>query len=600
MIRAWVGTVAVVIGVALIGLFPSGVTERRGERWTLWAGLVVAILVPLFVLISTPEVPRGLYPNEAEPRLVSPWYQPALAGAGPAVSRVYQLFSAVVVVGIVMLYLRYRRATPDDRRRIRWLLFGMGSAVVVQVLLTAVTWVATPAWSHAAANLLWPLFSLVAVGSLILALVYQGGFGIDRPARRAMVYRTLWLLIGAGCLAAVAVFGMLVATRLPIGPTVLLTAVGAVLVQPVRRWLERLADRWVFGDRLDGYSVLTRFGAAMSASYAPAELLPRLAAAVRHGLGLRWARVALDVTPAPGRTPLMASDGLAPDDSEEPTFTVALIHAGTTFGRIECGPRRDGLLLDEDRRLLEQFAATAATAVHNLHLTAELSARIDVIRRQAAELTASRARVVQAQDAERQRIQRDLHDGVQQDLVAVSAKLALVRERLRRGDRRADESLAELQHDLSRLLVAMREFAHAIHPPVLVDQGLLEAIEAQASRLPLEVIIEADPALRGIRYPSHIEATTWYVVAEALTNAVKHASANRVTVALSQPNGRLAVEIRDDGCGFDSMSARGLGLGGLADRMSIVDGTLHVESQPGHGTTLRADIPLTPTEVTGG
>ena len=97
----------------------------------------------------------------------------------------------------------------------------------------------------------------------------------------------------------------------------------------------------------------------------------------------------------------------------------------------------------------------------------------------------------------------------------------------------------------------MREFAHAIHPPVLSDQGLLEAIEAQAARLPLEVVIEADPALRGVRYPAHIETTTWYVVAEAMTNAVKHARAERVLVALAQPDGHLAVEVRDDGCGFD-------------------------------------------------
>ena len=150
------------------------------------------------------------------------------------------------------------------------------------------------------------------------------------------------------------------------------------------------------------------------------------------------------------------------------------------------------------------------------------------------------------------------------------------------------------------MLVQLREFAHAIHPPVLVDQGLLEAIEAQAARLPLEVVIEADPALRGVRYPQHIEAASWYLVSEALTNAVKHAQAQRVIVALSQPNGRLAVEVRDDGRGFDPSSPRGLGLTGLADRIAIVDGTVRVDSAPGRGTALRADIPLVPTEATSG
>jgi signal transduction histidine kinase len=226
-----------------------------------------------------------------------------------------------------------------------------------------------------------------------------------------------------------------------------------------------------------------------------------------------------------------------------------------------------------------------------------LSDRLDIIERQTAELTASRARLVQAQDVERQRIQRDLHDGVQQDLVVLTAKLALARERLRRGDPRADDLLAELHQDLSGLLVRLREFAHAIHPPVLADQGLLVAIEAQAARLPLEVVIEADPALRGVRYPQHIETATWFVVAEALTNVVKHARASRVLVALRQPDSRLAVEVCDDGCGFDPSAVRGLGLAGLADRISIVNGVLCIDSGPGRGTTLRADVPLAATDT---
>jgi signal transduction histidine kinase len=234
--------------------------------------------------------------------------------------------------------------------------------------------------------------------------------------------------------------------------------------------------------------------------------------------------------------------------------------------------------------------------MRNLHLAAELRARLDVIRRQAAELTASRARIAQAQDAERRRIQRDLHDSVQQDLVVATAKLAMARERLRRGDARADETLTELQRDLGGLLTYLREFAHAIHPPVLADQGLLEAIEAQAARLPLEMLVEADPALRGCRYPTRIETATWYALSEALTNAVKHAHARQVVVSLRQPDSRLVVEVRDDGRGFDPATTRGLGLTGLADRMSIVDGAMFVDSAPGRGTTLRVEIPLTEPE----
>jgi len=410
------------------------------------------------------------------------------------------------------------------------------------------------------------------LGALSVALTDDGVLGIDRAARRSVIYRALWALIAVVYVAAATALGILADRYLATGAAMLLAAAAALAFQPVQRRLDRLADRWVFGKRLDGYAVITRFGATLETSPGGADLLPRLAKAIRQGLDLEWVRVRLDTEAATaGIVPV-------PDAAADPAYVMPLVHAGITLGRIECGSRRDGLLLDEDRRLLAHLAGQAATAVNNVRLTAEL--------------TASRARIAHAQDAERQRIQRDLHDGAQQDVVALTAKLALARERLRRGDPRADEPLVELQRDLGDLLGTLREFAHAIHPPVLADQGLLDAIEAQAARLPLEVVIEADPALRGVRYPAHIETTTWYVVAEALTNAVKHARADRVLVALAQPDGHLTVEVRDDGCGFDPVAVRGLGLAGLTDRISIVHGALRIDSQPGRGTTLHAEIPL--------
>jgi signal transduction histidine kinase len=368
--------------------------------------------------------------------------------------------------------------------------------------------------------------------------------------------------------------------------------------------------------------VITRFGTLLESSPGPGDLLARLAAAIREGLALRWVRVRLDLAPAsrgvlpvpidpagPLEDPIsspglvgppdqadaagpVAASGIGLDDAADPAHVVPLVQADLVLGRIECGPRRDGPLLEEDLRLLSHLAAQAATAVSNVRLSAELADRLAVIERQAVELTASRARLVKSTDDERRRIQRDLHDGPQQDLVVLNANLALARERLRRADPRADDTLAEVQADLVGLLARLREFAHAIHPPVLADQGLLEAIEAQASRLPLEVVVEADAELRGVRYPEQIETAAWYVVSEAMTNAVKHAAATRLRIRLAQRAGRLSVEVSDDGRGFDPGPARGLGLTGLTDRMAIVHGTLRIDSRAGCGTTLRADIPL--------
>jgi len=577
LIAECVNNLSVIAGIGLIGLFPAGVPQSRAERVVLGTSALEAVLLPVALMASSRTPPAGLF-QAAEQGIVSPLFAQALRPAEPVLAALQFTFPAWIFSGLVLLYLRYRRSAPADRRRIRWLLVGGGSALIVFVAVSVVGTFGSGTFAAICVWVLWVAGLALFLGALAVALSDDGVLGIDRAARRSVIYRMLWLMIAAVYVAAATALGILASRYLPVGVAMLLAAGAALAFQPAQRKLERLADRWVFGRRLDGYTVLTRFGAMLETTPGAPNLLPRLADAIREGLAVEWVRVRLGAE--------TATAGLDPGTTPDPAYVAPLVHAGITLGRIECGPRHDGPLLDEDHRLLAHLAGQAATAASNMRLTAEL--------------TASRARIAHAQDAERQRIQRDLHDGAQQDVVALTAKLALARERLRRGDPRADEPLAELQRDLGDLLAALREFAHAIHPPVLADQGLLEAIEAQAARLPLEVMIEADPALRGVRYPAHIETTTWYVVAEALTNAVKHSRAERVLVALAQPDGHLTVEVRDDGCGFDPGSPRGLGLAGLTDRISIVHGALRIDSELGRGTTLHAEIPLSGADAVHG
>jgi signal transduction histidine kinase len=586
--QSWVGNASAVAGLALIGLFPTGVADRPGPRWTLRVTALLAALLPVLHAVSNPTMHRGAFAG-GEPPIASPLYQPAAAPLARTAGVAYALFGVWAVVGLILLALRYRRYGAPDRRRIRWLLLGMVAGLATWLVTLALAQVVDQSWMALVTWVSWPVILLLALGSLVVAVFSDRVLALDLPLRRPTAYRVLIRLIALICVALVAALGVLAARHLPPAAAVLLAVGATLLFQPVRRRLERWADRWVFGARLDGYEVLARFGAALESSPGPAELLPDLAEVVRHGLGLRWARVTLD---APGSAPLAGASGIDVADPAEPALVVPLAHAGTELGRIECGPRPDGPLVTEDRTLLGHLAGQAAAAVSNLHLAAELANRLDVIRRQAAELTASRARLAQAQDTERQRIQRDLHDGVQQDLVVGIAKLAMARERLRRGDRRAGAALDELQRDLGALLVGLREYAHSIHPAALADQGLLDALEGHAGRLPVEVVIEAETSLRGVRYPRHVETAAWYLLSEALTNAVKHSGAGQVRVGLAQPDGRLLIEVHDDGRGFDPTAASGLGLSGLADRMSIVRGTFAVASTPGRGTTLRAEIPL--------
>jgi signal transduction histidine kinase len=596
LLEHWLAVAGPVAGVGLFGLFPTGRPERAYERVVIWTVVLAGFLLPLLEAVSEANIaPAGGPSGSVPPVLYRALWVPALAPLGGAAEAVYRTFPVWPLIGVVLLALRYRRTDGAQRRQIRWLSLGLAASFGLWIPAALLWQLADPdsAAAAAASGVLSYLGLAATLGSLLAAMFYTGVFGIDEPARRAFVHRVLRVSI-AVVLAVLAILAGVLTSR--IAPTLVAVAVAvaaAAAGQAGRRRLEHAADRWVLGARLAGYASLSRFGESLTRVPGSDGLLRDLAGEVRRSLDLTWARVSLQAADAP---PRVVTDGTP---AGEPAATVPIEYQGAILGRIECGPRSDGPLLAEDRRLLAYFAAQAAVGVHNLHLAAELSRRVEEVRVQAAELAASRDRVVAAQDAERRRIQRVLHDGVQQEIVALSARAGLVRQQLLRGDPAAAEGLAEMQRDLSATLHDVREIAYAIHPPVLSDRGLLEAIEAQSSRLAVPMAVRADPRLRGVRFGEQIEAAAWYVLAEALSNVVKHARASEVEVSLSQQDGRLGLVIRDDGRGFDPGRPRGLGLTGLSDRLDTVGGSLTIDSGPGLGTSLCVHIPVGPDQDTG-
>jgi signal transduction histidine kinase len=237
--------------------------------------------------------------------------------------------------------------------------------------------------------------------------------------------------------------------------------------------------------------------------------------------------------------------------------------------------------LDEEPQLVRTAGAAAALALENQRLSAELRARIE-------DLRASRARIVEAGDAERRRLERDLHDGAQSRLVALAMKLRMARRRAEgRPDVTAilDESSAELQASLDEL----RELARGIHPAVLTDRGLGPALEMLASRAPVPVDVAGDVD----DLPSAVATAVYFVVSEGLTNVAKYARARHATVTVSRDDNRVVAEVTDDGVGGADL-ARGSGLRGLVDRVAALDGRLELHSPPGDGTRLRAEFPLGP------
>lgn len=547
----------------LFGLFPDGQVHRRYEARVL-KGLWWLLLLPPIVLLGRSTLLLPGY--HLLPDLPNPYFVPLLAPigavAGPGVAALQSIF----VLGVIMLVPRYRRADTPTRRRIRWLLPPTLLAAAVSVI-DAIAWRRFPAGLPSVAaeiglSALW----LLAIGSMpvaiAIAVVRPNLLDVDRVIRRSLVYGLLWSLIAVLYVAVAAGLGMAAGRRFPLGLAIALTVIATLIFQPARQRLERSADRWVFGARSDPARLIADLGATLEETLELEALLPRMADTLQEGLGLSWARVRLD--PAPYL------------DDVEPELTVSIHLGDERLGVVECGPKGTGPLTEDDRALVATFARQAAFAVRNVRLTAELEA--------------SRARIVRAQESERRRLERNIHDGVQQDLVALMGHAARVRSELERGTASGEEALADLQSGLKHVLIELRELAQGIHPSVLSDRGLLEAVEALAARSLVPVSVRADPSLRGLRFAEEVEGAGYFTVAEALANAGKHAAASQIDVSLARSNGSLAITVHDDGTGFDPEAAAGEGLANLAERLSALGGRLDVDSGTGLGTTVNARL----------
>jgi PAS domain S-box-containing protein len=234
-------------------------------------------------------------------------------------------------------------------------------------------------------------------------------------------------------------------------------------------------------------------------------------------------------------------------------------------------------------------SVTAFTDVEE-QLRAERAARErDVAEARAEELRIARRRVIEAADAARARLERDLHDGAQQQLVNAALRLRLARNRLPAEPDTAAQLLDDAIEQTNAAIAELRELAAGIHPGVLTHRGLGPALERLAARQPLPVTVLETPTAR---LPAPVEASVYFLVSEALTNVVKHAQATGATIRAGEEGGRLVVEVRDDGIGGAARRPGGTGLAGLSDRVAALEGELAVVSPPGVGTTLRAEIPL--------
>jgi signal transduction histidine kinase len=284
----------------------------------------------------------------------------------------------------------------------------------------------------------------------------------------------------------------------------------------------------------------------------------------------------------PEKTPLPIPGGELPEFPEaDRAFPVR--HQAELLGALTLAKPPNEPVTPAEEKLLSDLASQAGLMLRNVRLTAELQARL-------VELRDSRQRLVTAQDEERRKLERNIHDGAQQQLVALTVKLRLLGQLAARDPAKTAEMADQLQAEATEALEDLRDLARGVYPPLLADKGLAAALESQARKSPLPVSITPD----GVgRYPPEVESALYFCRLEALQNVAKYAHATHAEVRLSGRPDELAFEVIDDGDGFDPSSAKpGTGLQGMADRLDAIGGALEVRSQPGMGTKVTGRIPV--------
>ena len=529
---------------------------------------------------------------------------------------------AAVLTALPIAHANYRSAGVVDRRRMQWIGWAMvvgAEVAVVSAALSLVTdWPNHDGEIALAASGLVPLALAAGTVQRLLARV-------DRLLTHTVSLAGLTVLIVSAYLLALAAFG-----RKPNGSErsllllSMLAAAGAALAyQPARSWLTERANRVVYGERVSPDEALRTWGMRLTRAIPLDELLLQLAETLRKSMQLRSAQI---WTGADGHYEVAAMvphrqlesysvgdkeravvsragvsggtwldiwlPGLVAPAATATTRVAPIAHSGELLGLIACERAPDAAAFTEDDdRVLTELARQVGLALHNVQLDTALQASLDELRETNEELRASRVRIVAAGDAERRKLERNLHDGAQQHLVALAVKLRLAKDAVPDDPAYAESMIDEIRLDLQDAIAELRALAHGIFPPLLMSGGLGEALPAAAARAALPTSTDITVG----RHSGEVEAAVYFCCMEALQNAGKHGGADAsAVVRVWETDRALHWEVTDDGPGFDPVSVAGAGHGfvNMRDRMGSFGGTIDVVSAVGAGTTIRGHVPL--------
>jgi len=618
----WVWAIPFAVLAFVFLLFPTG--QLRSPRWrpAAWfVGGTFALAVADLISYAT-RIWRNPFASYTQ------------ASTPPDVKAAYVLMIAGMAVGVAAVVVRFARSSGEERLQLKWFVAAALLALAVFIPSFLTDALIFGLLVNLALLCLW-----VAIG---IAILKYRLYGIDIVISKAVLYGSLAVFITAVYAGLVVGVGALAGNQRSPLLAALAAAVVAVAFQPARQRAGRLANRVVYGRRATPYQVLSDFAQRIGGTYASEDVLPQMAQIVAAGTGAErvvvWLRVDDELRPAaasgggsaappPVAAPLVAAplvaaplvaappvaappvdvpsadplpldpppvsgagmlpvDGTAPlpvgGDAMPPVpgadLGVPVLHQGELLGAISVQMPRDEPLRPAGQQLVADVASQAGLVLSNAALVGDLRA--------------SRQRLVTAQDEARRRLERNIHDGAQQDLVALGIKLRLADLTVEEDPAEAKEMLGELQADAAGAPANLRDLARGIYPPLLADLGLVAALGAQAAKSPVPVAVEAD----GIgRFPQDTEAAVYFCCLEALQNIAKYAHATQARICLQAQHGTLRFTVSDDGTGYDARhTPMGSGLRNMADRLAALGGRLEIRSAPGQGTTLTAQLPSAP------
>jgi signal transduction histidine kinase len=578
-------------------LFPNGRFLSRRWRFFAWVALAHAFF---FIVVNMLD-PTPIQPRNGLPKFANPVGIPGFPSGNGWAGFVAWFGGILIMAGAtVSVILRLRRSRGEERQQMKWFTYAVAATVGGIVAWTVISIIDNnlPQGPFDAIILLG--FGIALPIACGIAILKHGLYEIDVVINKTVMYGVLAAFFTAVYVGIVVGIGAVVGSNSNRFLTVAAAVVIAVAFQPVRERARRFANRLVYGKRATPYEVLSEFSERVAGSYSTEDVLPRIAEILGSGTGAAraevWLRIGSELRPAahwpdgkPGhstRPVRLRGEELPPLPVTGSDRAVPVRHQGELLGALAVTMPPSEPLGPTQQKLVQDLAAQAGLVLRNVRLTEELKAKLE-------ELQASRVRLVAATDEARRRLERNIHDGAQQQLVAMAVKLRLAEALVGRDPEKERQLIGQLQTETTDALETLRELARGIYPPLLADRGLAEALAAQARKAPMPVEIDA----RNIgRYSQNAEAAVYFCCLEALQNVAKYAEASRVVVSLAPSDGFLTFAVKDDGVGFDPESkGMGSGLQNMADRLAALGGELEIRSRPGEGTTVGGRIPARPT-----